>query len=70
MSNNNHNSKQQAAALEQLQKQNKVLHESIIDLYLQVKIRSNDEVINVRGLISYRLITSMRVCLTRRGRDS
>jgi len=25
-------------------RQNKVLHEAIIDLYLQVKIRSNEEV--------------------------
>jgi hypothetical protein len=27
-----------------MNKANKVLHEAIIDLYLQVKIRSNDEV--------------------------
>ena len=31
--------------IEQLMRQNHVLHEAIIDLYLQVKIRSNDEVI-------------------------
>lgn len=30
--------------VEQLIRQNQVLHESIIDLYLQVKIRSNEEV--------------------------
>lgn len=31
--------------LEELRKGNSILHDNIIDLYLQVKIRSNDEVI-------------------------
>lgn len=51
-----------ATTLQFLDEKSRLLQESLIDLYLSVKIRSNDEVNTFYSITGVRLTTTQRTC--------